>query len=128
MSWGVFTDGSIRLLEKSLTWQARNQEIIAGNIANLDTPNYTRKEMDFQHILESYSQGNLLEVNLAQTNSGHLPGADPGMSLAKETSEDVDLDLEIVRMSDNQLSYQASIQMLIKKLDNLRAVIDGGSK
>jgi flagellar basal-body rod protein FlgB len=128
MSWGAFTDGAMRLLEKTLNWRARNQEIIAGNVANLDTPNYTRKEMDFQHILESYSRGNLMELNLAQTNPNHLGGANPSQALVHETSEEVDLDQEIVRMSENQISYNASVQMLIKKLENLRAVIEGGQK
>jgi flagellar basal-body rod protein FlgB len=128
MSWGTFTDGAMRLLEKTLTWRSRNQEIIAGNIANLDTPNYTRKDMDFHNILESYSKGNLMQVSLSQTDQAHLGGADPSLSLVQETSEDVDLDQEIVRMSDNQMSYNASVQMLIKKLDTLRAVIDGGQK
>jgi len=35
VTWGVYTDGTLRLLEKTLNWRARNQEIIAGNIANL---------------------------------------------------------------------------------------------
>jgi flagellar basal-body rod protein FlgB len=128
MSWGPFTDSAMRLLEKTLNWRTRNQEVIAGNIANLDTPNYTRKEMDFQNILDSYTKGNLLEVSLEQTNPAHLGGADPDLSLVQETSEDVDLDHEIVRMADNQISYNASVQMLIKKLDSLRFVIDGGTK
>ena len=128
MSWGAFTDGAMRLLEKTLNWRSRNQEIIAGNIANLDTPNYTRKEMDFQSILDSYSKGNLTEISLSQTKPGHLGGADHSLSLVQETSEEVDLDHEIVRMSENQISYNASIQMLIKKLDALRSVIEGGQK
>jgi flagellar basal-body rod protein FlgB len=127
-SWGVITDGTMRLLEKTLDWRVQNQEIIAGNIANLDTPNYTRKEMNFDQILNSYTQGNLQTVSLAQTEPGHLGGNNPGPGLVEETGDDVDLDQEIVRMADNQLAYQASTQMLIKKLDMLKSVIDGGSK
>ena len=127
-SWGVLTDGTMRLLEKTLDWRVQNQEIIAGNIANLDTPNYTRKEMNFENILSSYTRGNLQAVSLSKTTPGHLGGANPGPGLVEETSEDVDLDREIVRMSENQLSYQASTQMLIKKLGMLQAVIDGGTK
>lgn len=128
MNWGPFTDGAMRLLEKTLTWRTRSQEVIAGNIANLDTPRYTRKDMDFQHILEGYSRGDLMEVNLVTTDAAHLPGAEPGGGLVHETWEKVDLDREIVRMADNQISYQASVQMLIKKLDYLRAVIEGDRK
>lgn len=128
MSWDSFTDGAMRLLEKSLNWRVRHQEIIAGNIANLDTPNYHRKEMDFQNILESYSKGNHLEMGLAQTNPGHIKGPQLSNALVQDTSEEVDLDQEMVRMADNQISYNASVQMLIKKLDYLRTVIEGDRK
>ncbi|MFZ5451895.1 MAG: flagellar basal body rod protein FlgB [Thermodesulfobacteriota bacterium] len=128
MSWGLFTDGAMRLLENTLTWRTRHQEVIAGNIANLDTPGYNRKDMDFQQILSSYSQGRLQEVSLEMTKPGHLPGADPGAGLIQETWEPVDLDQEMVRMAENQISYQTSVQMLIKKLDSLRTVINGEGK
>ena len=128
MSWDSFTDGAMRLLEKSLNWRVRQQETIAGNIANLDTPNYNRKEMDFQNILESYSKGNLPEMGLAQTNSGNIKGPSLSQALVQETSEEVDLEQEMVRMADNKISYNASVQMLIKKLDYLRTVIEGDLK
>lgn len=128
MSWGPFTDGAMRLLEKSLAWQTTNQEIMAGNIANLDTPGYTRKDLDFQNVLERYTQGYLLEVNLTTTEPGHLPGADPGAAVVQDTWEQVDLDREMVRMAENQITYNASVQMLIKKLEHLRTVIQGDSQ
>jgi flagellar basal-body rod protein FlgB len=124
-SWGVLTDGTMRLLEKTLDWRTQNQEVIAGNIANLDTPHYTRKEMDFDHILDSYTRGSLQTVSLTQTEPGHLGGSNPAASLVQETFDNVDLDQEVVRMSENQVSYQTSIQMLIKKLGMLKTVIDG---
>ena len=126
MSWDAFTDGAMRLLEKTLTWHTKNQEIISGNIANLDTPGYTRKEMDFQNILENYTRGNLMTVGLTTTNPGHLPGSDVEAGLVQESSEDVDLDKEMVHMAENQISYNTSVQMLIKKLSYLRTVIEGG--
>lgn len=126
MSWGAISDVTMRLLEKTLDWRVQNQETIAGNIANLDTPNYTRKEMDFDQILNNYNRGNLQTVSLTQTKPGHIGGGDKGLGLVEETGESVDLDQEIVRMSENQLSYQASTQMLIKKLTMLQSVIDGG--
>jgi len=128
MSWGVLTDGAMRLLEKTLDWRVQNQQVIAGNIANLDTPQYTRKEMDFENILQSYTRGNLQTVSITKTDPGHLGGANPGAGLVEETGDEVDLDQEVVRMSKNQLAYNASVQMLIKKLDIIRAAIEGGTK
>ena len=126
-SWGIFSSGAMRLLEKSLDWRVQNQQVIAGNIANLDTPDYTRKEMDFDNILSNYTRGNLQNVTLTTTEPGHLGGGDPGAAPVQDTGYNVDLYQEIVRMSENQLAYSASVQMLIKKLSDLQAVISGSS-
>lgn len=123
ITWGAYTDGTMRLLEKTMNWRARNQETIAGNIANLDTPNYTRKEMNFDQILKSYAQGATQGVSLSTTEKGHLPGADPSQALVEDTSDEVDLDKEMVSMSQNYLSFQASTQMIIKKLEFLKNAI-----
>ena len=37
----LFPDGTLKLLEKTLNWHSQGQAIIAGNLANLDRPNYT---------------------------------------------------------------------------------------
>ncbi len=116
----------MRLLEKSLDWRVQNQQVIAGNIANLDTPQYTRKEMDFDNILSGYTRGNLQTVGLSTTQQGHLGAGNADAAPVQDTGGDVDLDQEIVRMSENQLAYTASVQMLVKKLNDLQTVISGG--
>lgn len=125
MPWNVFQDDLMSVLENSLTWQSRRQEVIAGNVANLDTPHYTRKELDFNAILDSYVKGGPL-VHLNSTHPGHIQGnrLNPA-GFIKDTGKEVDIDREMVAMAENQLSYQASVQMLSKKLDNLRTVIEG---
>ena len=125
MAWKIFADETTQLLEKCLDWQSRRQEIIAGNIANLDTPGYRRKELNFQEILNQQLQGGP-EVRLASSHPAHVRQRPPGaLGPARDTGEAVDLDREMVQMAENQLSYQASVQMLIKKLDQLRAVVEG---
>ena len=57
MSWNIFPDRMVHLLEQTLTWRSRRQEIIAGNIANLDTPRYSRKELNFNKLLAAHLQG-----------------------------------------------------------------------
>ena len=124
MSGDLFPDCTLDLLEKSLSWHNRGQEIIAGNLANLETPNYTRKEVNFKGVLEDYIQGRP-GIKLAATHLHHLPGSRLESGLVRDTSEPVDLDQAMVDLSLNQLGYQASVTMLIKKLDQLKAVIEG---
>ncbi|MEW6386408.1 MAG: flagellar basal body rod protein FlgB [Thermodesulfobacteriota bacterium] len=125
MDWGVFNDEALKLLEKSLSWQSRRQEVIAGNIANLETPEYTRKVLDFENVLQSYLQGRP-GITLASTNPRHLPGGNPDLAgVTQDTGGPVDFDEEMVQMAKNQIGYQTSVQMLIKKLDQLRTAMEG---
>jgi flagellar basal-body rod protein FlgB len=125
MSWNIFHDDLIQVLDHALTWHSRRHEIIAGNVANLDTPHYTRKDINFNEVLNTYLPGGP-KVHLNTTNPVHLtfdgvriPGP------IEDTGKEVDIDREMVEMATNQLSYQASVQMLGNKLDSLRTVIEG---
>lgn len=124
MPGDLFPDGTIHLLEKSLSWHNRGQEIIAGNLANLETPNYTRKELDFKGVLKDHLQGRP-ETKLVSTHPQHLQGARLNSGLVRDSNDPVDLDQEMVNLSVNQLGYQSSVTMLTKKLDQLKTVIEG---
>ncbi|MDI6852296.1 MAG: flagellar basal body rod protein FlgB [Deltaproteobacteria bacterium] len=125
MPWNPFQDNLIDILEHSLTWQSRRHEIIAGNVANLDTPNYTGKELDFKALLAGYANGGP-RVRLTATHPGHIQGElSTPAGFVQDTGKAVDIDREMVAMAENQLSFQASAQMLGKKLEGLRTVIEG---
>ena len=126
MPGDLFADSTLHLLEKSLSWQNRKQEIIAGNLANLETPNYTRKEVDFQRVLKDYLQGT--SVKLVATHAQHLQGSGLAAVLVRDSDDPVSLDQEMVNLSTNQLEYQASVTMLMKKLGQLKTVIEGDSQ
>lgn len=118
-----FLDNTVRLLEKSLSWRSQGQAIIAGNLANLETPNFTRKEVNFQGVLKDHLQGSP-GVRLTASHPQHLQGSFLAGGLVRETDEPVDLDQEMVNLSMNQLGYQTSVTMLNKKLNQLKAVIE----
>ncbi len=70
----------------------------------------------------------MARVILTTTNPEHLKGSGLEAGLVKETNDQVDLDQEMVNLSVNQLGYQASVTMLIKKLGQLKAVVEGASQ
>jgi flagellar basal-body rod protein FlgB len=119
----LFLDGTLKLLEKSLSWHSQGQAIIAGNLANLDTPNYTRKEVNFKGVLKDHLQGRPA-IKLAASHPQHLAGSAVAGGLARDTQDSPDLDQEMVNLSLNQLGYQTSVTMLIKKLDQLKTVLE----
>jgi flagellar basal-body rod protein FlgB len=126
MVWQLFQDGTTELLAHCLTWRSRRQEVIAGNLANLDTPGFTGREYPFQEVLRAHLQG-ADTVRLAASHPTHLrerAGAGPGWT--RDTGQPVDLDQEMVRLSDNHLNFQAAVQLLNRKLEGWRTVLEGG--
>ena len=119
----LFPDGTLKLLEKTLNWHSQGQAIIAGNLANLDTPNYSSKEVNFKGVLKDHLQGRP-GIKLEASHPQHLKGSPVESGLARDTCESPDLDQEMVNLSVNQLGYQTSVTMLIKKLDQLKTVLE----
>lgn len=124
MSWDPLAEPVTRLLAHSLNLRSRRQEVIAGNIANLDTPGYTARELPFKEVLKAYASGGG-PLSLAKTHPGHLtPPLAAG--LVENRGEPVDLDQEMVRLSENLFQFQSAVQLLNRKLEGLRTVVEGG--
>lgn len=124
MSWKMLNDELISLLEQALTLQSRRHEVIAGNVANLDTPHYTRKDLDFHKVLND-CLAEAPKVQVATTHAAHLRGSGMLAGIIQDMGREVDLDQEMAALAQNYLSYQASVQMLNKKLEYLRTAIEG---
>ncbi len=129
---GMF-DRTIGVLGKVLDLRHRSQQIIASNLANIDTPGYTpsrlRFEEDLQQALDDKTQpapprhakhfaihsGSLEQVN------GRVERLANNNGLGDQNG--VDLDQEMVAQAENQIFYEAATQMLNKKLGLLKYII-----
>ncbi|NTV49014.1 MAG: flagellar basal body rod protein FlgB [Geobacteraceae bacterium] len=139
---GIFSN-TIELLGKSVDLRAKNQTLIASNVANAETPNYIPKTLAFEQEL----QGALKNRQAGQRSSSipharHIPvrGAGIGSAVqsvsgqvietpAKTPGKDgnaVELENEMGRMAENQIMFNASVQMLTKKFEGLRSAIREG--
>ncbi|HHU82124.1 MAG TPA: flagellar basal body rod protein FlgB [Firmicutes bacterium] len=116
---------TIEFLATSLDWAAQRQKILTHNIANVDTPGYKRMELDFPQVLAE-------KLALTTTHPMHLPGTDRsagygagrGRWSARVDRNDVDLDVESVRLAQNTLYYQGVAQRLTGKFQTLRKAIE----
>lgn len=139
---GIFGT-TIDLLGKSVDMRVKNQNLIASNIANAETPNYVPKTLAFEEELQGALKGNQRGGAFPSTpHARHipLPGAGSGNALrsvagkvtetpAKTPGKDgnaVELENEMGKMATNQLMFNASVQMLTKKFEALRSAIREG--
>src|SRR5690349_12623868 len=135
---GIFNT-TVELLGKSIDLRARNQNLIASNIANAETPNYTPKSLAFEDELQGALKGGL-KGTPAMTHPRHQPlkGAKNKLQSvtgrivetpAKTPGKDgnaVELENEMARMTENQIMYNASVQMLTKNFEALRTALKEG--
>src|SRR4051812_24431725 len=138
-------DTTLTRLEEALDVRLVEHNVLAGNVANADTPGYRPKELDFSQAMAAAEQSSASD-GLATTNQRHLgPGggaAGESRSTAAATmlvregagtspsmdGNEVDLDRTMAGLAENGLQYGASARAAGKKLAILRYVVsDGGS-
>lgn len=101
--------------------RSQRHEVLASNVSNIDTPGYEPKDVDFQNLLGSM-QGK--GIRMARTNGKHLPASTPGGNLEiVQTGDRVDMDREMVTISENHLMHNAAIEMLARKFRGLQTVL-----
>lgn len=127
---GLFGDSAIQAAKMALDGLSLRQQIISRNIANIDTPGYRAQEVDFEGALQRALRSNG-QVQMAVTNSGHLAApankpfyhvkAQPG-GTARADENNVDIDRELLSMSETGIQYQAVSQEISKKLLLLKTI------
>tara|TARA_R110000868_G_scaffold258918_4_gene516594 strand:+ start:1942 stop:2343 length:402 start_codon:yes stop_codon:yes gene_type:complete len=108
-------------------------EIIAGNLANANTPGYKAKDLDFQKVMKSAQFSR--EHNLVRTHDNHLKGAMQGKGEAQfripnqpDTGDGNTVDVQVERNAflDNGLRYEASLDFLNGKIKGMKKALSGG--
>ncbi len=129
-------DSNIHLLQKVLDLRSANQTVIASNIANAETPGYSRKVFEFEETLQTAI--NRPAGTMHTTHSKHFPinSTDLGsingkvIEIKDETGigdkNGVNVDMEMVALSENELLYETVAQLLKKKLGMLKYAIQEG--
>ena len=129
-------DPIIGALNTSLNLRLLNQNVISANIANSDTPGFKAKTVEFEHALRD-----ALAVDQKVTPLEHDPRhivhratdpVDPEIyddpnGVESLDGNTVDRPAEMAKMAENQLLYDASMEMLRKKLGMLKySITEGG--
>ena len=119
-------------LEKSLNILSKRQTLINSNIANLDTPRYQPREINFREALDKAM--NNKTIGMFQTHPWHFNSRDEYVGDVyidtDHTSNGincVDIDKEMTKLAENNLMYKTGVEALLRKLAALKhAIIEGG--
>ncbi|ARK31005.1 flagellar basal body rod protein FlgB [Halalkalibacter krulwichiae] len=130
----LFGGSSFIALQRGLEGAQVRQKTITQNIANVDTPNYKAKQINFKHTLDEALKDSNFRAN--RTNEKHVEFSStlstPSVqvnrsSVYNHNGNNVDIDVEMAELAKNQIYYNALIDRINGRFNSLQTVIKGGN-
>ncbi|MCB9881144.1 MAG: flagellar basal body rod protein FlgB [Planctomycetes bacterium] len=113
----------LRPLEGLLNGAAERHRVITGNLANLETPGYTRRDVTFETELgERIREGMSLRDALSQVEPRVVIDRD---SPARADGNNVDLERETSELQKNELLYDLYARVLSMRIQQFQTAIHG---
>lgn len=112
----LFNAPLLQGLESYLDVATTRQTLIASNMANIDTPGYKTRDLNFSQALEAAEAG--LDPSTAEHSVNGL--------LERPDGNNVNLDRESFLMAQTQLQYATGVALLRDEFRRLNLAITGG--
>ncbi|MBE5823593.1 MAG: flagellar basal body rod protein FlgB [Butyrivibrio sp.] len=118
----------INVMDKASDAAWTRNEIIANNIANVDTPGYKRQDLNFEDELEralGHNRYKTMDEKVANLKNKHLEARvvnDYSGFSYRTDKNNVDIDTENVMLAANQLKYQGLMSGLKHEFSTLTMV------
>jgi len=91
-------------------------ELLTANLANVDTPNFKSKDIDFAAEMQRASQEDVLSAPTVKYRVPMQPSED---------GNTVELNSEQARFSQNSMDYQSSLAFMNMQICGLKTAIEG---
>ena len=133
----IFNSPNLLLMEKAMDASLLRQNVIANNIANVDTPKFKRSEVIFEDRLREALLSDSSSKKLLKTNSRHMDVCEqtvealtPAVVKINDRSyrndqNNVDIDVEMAKHTRNKIYYDYMAHNLSNDLRLLRMAITG---
>lgn len=120
------------MLEGGLDGLSLRNKVIADNIANVDTPNFKRSDVNFEKVLQAAlkdkDSGN---IQLRRTTAAHLPATTMNANFVvrdnstsfRNDGNNVDIDMEMTKLAQNSIHYNALSTAFTSQINMIRQVI-----
>lgn len=113
---------TIKTLADMVDARESKHRLILSNVANIDTPGFKPSEMSFRLALQSAGK-----VQVERTAPNHLKGKAEGPKSLnidmKESNNEFKLDTEMVSLAENQLLYNATVEILSRKFRGIQTTL-----
>ena len=128
-------DTRFTLLQKALDFRVARHNVLASNIANVETPGYKARDLVFEKAL-----GQALKAHqpgpLTVTHAKHLDGRNitplelvqpksirSGSPVGSLDGNTVDMEREMAKLAENQIDFNAVTQMMMKRGSTIKSAV-----
>jgi flagellar basal-body rod protein FlgB len=117
----------INVLDKAADASWKRNEVITNNIANVDTPGYKRKDVQFEAYLTSALLGdNSLDNRVDDVDLDTLDASvytDNASLSYRLDGNNVDIDTESANLAENQIRYYTLLDSMTQEFSRLKSVL-----
>jgi flagellar basal-body rod protein FlgB len=118
MSW--IDTPIVQKLSAYLDLTAYRQTLIASNVANIDTPGYRTRDIDFEREMRQ------AEERISSDPLSPRPVAVAGL-MERPDGNNVDLDRESLLLAQTQLQFRLGVELLRQEFQEISTAIKEGS-
>ncbi len=115
------------ILNKAADASWIRNELITNNIANVSTPNYKRKDIEFQTYLARELQGKgTLDQRVANADLNSLDASvytDSSSLSYRLDGNNVDIDTESAKLAENQIRYYTLMDAMNQEVSRIKMVL-----
>jgi flagellar basal-body rod protein FlgB len=123
-----FGDLTTSVLTKSLDATGMKHRVIADNIANVETPGFTRSDVNFEAQLQEALASSDPESAMRQVDAMAPEVEQDTLSPAGPNGNNVNIDKEMAGLTKNNLQYDAMVELLNLKGSMVRLAINEGKR
>ncbi len=123
----------VNILDKAADAAIVRNELINNNIANVSTPNYKRKDINFESILQAELAGGPTLDKTVRAANKDLSTLDPQVFTDNSSlsyrldGNNVDIHSEEAYLAENQIKYQALVDLMNQEFARYKTVLSSSS-
>lgn len=119
----------VNLISRQLNERVVRGELIASNIANVDTPGYKSQDLQFGKILSEKMES----INLKKTHPKHIDDNPSGLQAGqvvenpnsgRPDGNNVDINEEILKLTKNSMEYNGRVELLARRMSQIKDSIN----
>ena len=104
-----------------MTFAEQNHSVISQNIANVNTPDYKTRHLNFEEFLKQVENGKAKQGKLGSMPVELTTGLDD-----RADGNNVNMELELGSLRENRILYESYAAMLGGRFDLIRTAIESG--